>query len=234
MDSIDALEREGHLLSTAARHDPTAAVPTCPGWTVDDLLRHVGTTHRWAERIVRERMMERGELETPPAHDSLSWYEAGLAQLVVTLRDADPSASVWTFSPNDRTVTFWIRRQLHETTIHRVDAELATGAVTPIDPAHAVDGVAEVLEVMAPRVARTGSAPGGTVHLHATDIEGEWLIRFLDSAIEVETGHAKGDAAVRGTAAELYLWLWGRDDGAGLERFGDESVAEKLRSVTTV
>lgn len=234
MDWIDGLERQGALLSVAARHDPTAAVPTCPGWDVAELLRHVGVTHRWAERVVRERMTARAELETPPTGDSLSWFEAGLAQLVATLRDADPTASVWTFSPADRTVTFWQRRQCHETTIHRVDAELATGAVTPIDPEHAVDGIAEVLEVIAPRLAASQSTAGGTVHLHATDAEGEFVVRFLDGAIELERGHTKGDAAVRGPAAELYLWLWGRSDGSTLERFGDAAAVESLLALTRV
>ena len=234
IDWIHVLEREGTLLSTAARHDPTAEVPTCPGWRVDDLLRHVSVTHRWSERIVRERMMERAELQTPPSHDSLSWYEAGLAQLVATLRATDLSTPVWTFSPADRTARFWARRQAHETQVHRVDAELATGKVTPIDPAVAVDGIAESLEVMAPRMAKAGVTAGGTVHLHATHVDGEWLIRFVDGAIEVEQGHAKGDAAVRGPAADLYLWLWGRHDGAGLEVFGDQAAADRLVALTRV
>lgn len=234
MDWVDVLEREGTLLSAAARHDTTAEVPTCPGWRVDDLLRHVSVTHRWSERIVRERMTQRAELETPPSHDSLSWYEAGLALLVATLRDADPTESVWTFSPANRTVGFWSRRQAHETQVHRVDAELATGAVSPIDPAVAVDGIAETLEVMAPRVAKAAATAGGTVHLHATDVEGEWLVRFLDGAIEVELGHAKGDAAVRGSAADLYLWLWGRNDGSTLEVFGDPAAADRLAALTRV
>ena len=234
MDWIDVLEREGSLLSAAARHDAQAEVPTCPGWLVDDLLRHVSVTHRWSERIVRERMMQRPDLETPPSHDSLSWYEAGLAQLVATLRDADPTESVWTFSPSDRTIGFWARRQAHETQVHRVDAELATGAVSPIDPAVAVDGISEVLEVIAPRLAKQVATAGGTVHLHATDIEGEWLVRFLDGAVEVEQGHAKGDAAVRAAAADLYLWLWGRKDDSGLEVFGDPSAVDRLVALTRV
>jgi hypothetical protein len=116
-----------------------------------------------------------------------------------------------------------------------VDAQQATGAVGPIDPTFAVDGIAEILEVMMPRVVRnTPVAAGGTLHLHATDAEGEWLLRFGEGRVDVEVGHARGDAAVRGTAAELYLWLWGRDDGEGLERFGDADLAERLRRLTRI
>ena len=234
MDWIGTIERQGHLLSAAARHDPEADVPSCPGWDVDDLLGHVSTTHRWAARILRERRMERAELEEAPAHARLDWYEAGLATLLDALRTTDPATPVWTFSAADRTAQFWFRRQAHETTVHRVDAELATGAVTPIEPELAVDGIAETLESFAPRVAKGTSTAGGTIHLHATDAEGEWLIRFGDGSIEVETGHAKGDAAVRGPAADLYLWLWGRNDGSGLEVFGDESMPARLTALTRV
>jgi uncharacterized protein (TIGR03083 family) len=234
MDWIAALEREGHALSVAARHDPMAEVPSCPGWNVDELLRHTSVTHRWSERILRERLMKRPELEHPPGHDSLSWYEAGLAALLETMRAIDPTTSVWTFGP-DRTATFWFRRQAHETAVHRVDAEQATGVVHPFDPAFAADGIAESLETMVPRMMRISPVPaGGTLHLHTTDAEGEWLLHFGEGQVEVEVGHAKGDAAVRGTAHDLYLWMWGRDDGAGLERFGDAELPERLLRLTRV
>ena len=32
---------------------PDAPVPTCPGWTVRDLLAHQGMVHRWATAVVR-------------------------------------------------------------------------------------------------------------------------------------------------------------------------------------
>lgn len=234
MDWIEIIEREGHALSAAARHDTTAAIPSCPGWDVDELLKHVSSAHRWANSILRDRRMDRGErATTPPKGGSLSWYEAGLAEFLETLRGIDPSTPVWTFGP-DRTANFWFRRQAHETAVHRVDAEQATGAVTPIDPAFAADGIAESLEVMVPRLARDNAKAGGTLHLHTTDTEGEWLLRFQDGAVEVELGHAKGDAAVRGPAADLYLWMWGRGSGDLLERFGDPELPERFIALSRV
>jgi hypothetical protein len=76
-------------------------------------------------------------------------------------------------------------------------------------------------------------ADGRSVHLHATDAAGEWLIRFAPEGLEVTTGHAAGDAAVRGPAGELLLWLWGRRPLSGLEVFGAPDAAEALRTVTT-
>lgn len=235
MKWIDALEREGRALSVAARHDPAAAVPGCPGWDVSALLRHIGESHRWAARMVRERPAERPEFkEQAPQHGSLDWYENGLALLLETLRAGDPAAPTYTFGP-DGTCAFWYRRMAHETLVHRVDAEQATGVVGPVESALAVDGIAEHLEVFLPMVAARDKGPAGpTVHLHATDVEGEWLLTFGDGAVAVEQGHAKGDAAVRGPAGELDLWLWGRVPTSALEIFGDASLAERLQRVARV
>ena len=90
--------------------------------------------------------------------------------------------------------------------MHRRDADPA-----PIDPQLAVDGVNELLEHFAPL------SPGekladhpGSIHLHATDTEGEWLVHLTPEGIRFEHGHAKGDAALRGTASDLLLWAWNR------------------------
>jgi uncharacterized protein (TIGR03083 family) len=235
MDWMSLLEHDGHALSVAARHDPTAAVPSCPGWDIDTLLRHVGGAHHRAALIVGEARSERtGRDEaTPPHGNALAWYEAGLANLLEVFRTADLDATVYTFvGPGP--ARFWLRRMAHETAVHRVDAEQATGSVTPVAPELAVDGTAEMLEAFLPGLATRNPDPTpGTVHLHATDVEGEWLVRFGE-VVEVERGHAKGDVAVRGLAADLYLWLWGRVPLDRLEVFGDAALADRLRRLVSV
>jgi predicted lipid carrier protein YhbT len=122
-----------------------------------------------------------------------------------------------------------------ETVVHRVDAQQAVGApVTPVAADLAVDGIDEVFSVFVPALGADRS-PGDdrTVHLHATDADGEWTIRFATGEVVVTTGHDKADAAVRGPAGELLLWLWGRRPLDGLERFGARDVADALRTVTT-
>jgi hypothetical protein len=122
-----------------------------------------------------------------------------------------------------------------ETVVHRVDAEQATGAVGPLGPALVLDGIAESLEVFAPLMARREQDPAtATVHLHATDAEGEWLLTLGGSTVAVEHGHAKGDAAVRGTAAYLHLWLWVRVPLDRLEVFGDPAIAERLTKLSRI
>ena len=237
MDWAGAVEREGHALSLAARHDSRVEVPSCPGWNIDELLRHVGIAHHRVALILREGRTEPPPLEetSPPHGGSLSWYEAGLAALLDAMRTVDPAMPVWTFSRSDPTATFWHRRMAHETVVHRVDAEQATGAVGPLDPALVLDGIAESLEVFAPLMARREDDPAtATAQLHATDVEGDWLVTLGGSTVAVEYGHAKGDAAVRGTAADLHLWLWGRVPLDRLEVFGDPAIAERLTKLSRV
>ena len=123
----------------------------------------------------------------------------------------------------------------HETSVHRWDAELAAGEARPIDPELASDGVDEFLNVMLLQP-RFSSAPiEGSVHLHATDTPGEWLVREQeDGTLVVTAEHAKGDAALRGAASDLLLALWGRVGSDALEVIGDRAVAERLLARTTV
>lgn len=233
--------REGAALADAAGVDPAAPVPAAPGWDTTDLLRHVGLIHARTSVILRTGTMERpsrknGLLPKPPEDGVADWYRATLAELIADLRQIDdPDRPVYAFSPDHQRAGFWPRRMAHETTIHRVDAEHAIGRPAgPVEPAFAVDGIDEIFAVFVPTLAAERSpGDGRTVHVHATDTDGEWLIRFDQDDVVVEAGHAKGDAAVRGPAADLLLWLWGRLPLDRMELFGARSAAEVLRQVTT-
>ena len=143
---------------------------------------------------------------------------------------------MWAFSPENRRAAFWPRRMAQETTIHRVDAEQAAGLpVGAIEPAFAVDGIDELLAIFV-QVFGAARSPGDdrTVHVHATDTEGEWLIRFEPDAVIVGERSRQRDAAVRGPAAELLLWLWGRRPLDGLGCSASVPRPTQLRAVTTI
>ncbi|OHV73019.1 hypothetical protein BCD48_33885 [Pseudofrankia sp. BMG5.36] len=56
---------------------------------------------------------------------------------VITLLEAvaaDPDAPVWT-GTGPQPARWWVRRLLHESVVHRVDAALALGVDHPIEPA---------------------------------------------------------------------------------------------------
>ena len=241
LDWAEIVEQEGTALGDAAAVDPRAPIPAAPGWDTTELLRHIGLIHTRSSVILRSGTTERptranGMLPEPPTDGVLAWYRDNLAALVVDLRAVDdPDRPVYSFSPKHARAGFWPRRMAQETTIHRVDAEQAVGRpVGPIAPALAVDGIDEVFEVFVPVFAPDRSpGDGRTIHLHSTDAEGEWLARFEPGGLVVEAGHAKGDAAVRGPAADLLLWLWGRRTLDGLDVFGDRAAADALRKLTT-
>jgi uncharacterized protein (TIGR03083 family) len=241
MDWATIVEREGVALADAAATDPAAPVPAAPGWDVTELVRHLGLIHARTSVILRTGTMERpsrknGMLPEPPETGILEWYRTTLAELVVDLRAIDdPERPVYSFAPDHQRAGFWPRRMAHETTIHRVDAEQALGRpVGPIEPDFAIDGIDEVFTVFVPALGASRSpGDGRTVHLHATDADGEWLVRFDEGELIVQGGHAKGDAAVRARSEDLLLWLWGRRPIDQLEILGDPNAARALRDVTT-
>ncbi|MEZ5144490.1 MAG: hypothetical protein R2726_18560 [Acidimicrobiales bacterium] len=93
----------------------------------------------------------------------------------------------------------------------------------------AVDGLDELLTVFLPILAGDNPGDGATVHVHATDADGEWLVTFTPDGPTVERRHARGDTALRGPAAAMLLALWGRRGLDGVEVFGDEALVERLR-----
>ena len=165
--------------------------------------------------------------ERPTDEELADWVRAGADALTTALASVHPDAPTWHPFPVELVARVWPRRQAVETVLHRWDAEHAVGDVTPIDAALASDGVDEYFELGLSRlVAREGiTLPAGSLHVHCTDVDGEWLVRAAGSAVELERRHAKGDAALRGPAETLLLAMWDRAPADALEIVGDDAVA---------
>jgi uncharacterized protein (TIGR03083 family) len=232
---LDQLAQSSERLAdAAAAAGVDADVPSCPGWKVVDLLDHCAGGDRWARTIVATGSRDGAPRELPPDAPTgealIPYFREGARELVETLASTDPTTSVWTFSPADRTARFWYRRRAQETSIHRYDAQLAAGAPAPLDAEMAVDGVDEFLTVFLPRLADNfGDVGDATVHLHCTDVAGEWLVARRDGELTVTAEHAKGDVAARGSASDLLLFLWGRVPEDALEVFGDADLLARFR-----
>ena len=232
----DAIRSAGAAVITAGRTDLTAPVASCPGWTVNDVVAHVGCVHMWAATAVASPGRDRPDFPSPPEGIAgtalVDWVEQQGVTLLGALDATDPDTVVWTFGP-PRTARFWLRRQAQETNVHAWDATSSVGAPFAITGEVAADGVAEFLDLWLSRwlTRSPGSWGGESVHFHRTDGDGEWLVRLGPAgAVSVERAHGKGDLAVRAPATELLLWITNRVGVDQVEAFGDLALAERWRN----
>jgi uncharacterized protein (TIGR03083 family) len=225
--------------------DPATPVPTCPGWTMAKLLKHTGTIHRWVTEIITTQAAERVDarslnLRLPEKEsDYAGWLTDGAPGLANALRIAGPDMTVWAWGA-EQTSGWWARRMLHETTVHRADAEMASHVEPVIDAVVAADGIDEFLGILPsgnrPKQHLAELPAGKSLHLHATDGDGEWLIRFTGAGIEWERGHAKATTAIRGPLTLLLLFVYGRVPASDerLTVFGDEELPTVWREKTAL
>ncbi|MCG5432103.1 maleylpyruvate isomerase family mycothiol-dependent enzyme [Mycobacterium sp. MYCO198283] len=233
-----ALLDENRTLGELVRDaDDSVEVPTCPGWTVQQLFRHVGRGHRWAAQIVEDRRTEplspRDVRDGKPPEDpdaAIDWLYGGAERLIDAVQTTGEDTPVWTFV-GPRPAAWWIRRRAHEVLVHRADAAIALGREFDVAPAMAADGVTEWFEIVLGIGAQpTPLDPGTSLHLHATDDglgdSGEWLLENADGRLAMSRGHAKGTVAVRGTAENLLLGVTRRiaADDPQLDVVGDSQV----------
>ncbi|WP_210586276.1 maleylpyruvate isomerase family mycothiol-dependent enzyme [Streptomyces sp. GESEQ-35] len=215
---VGTVDREGRLLAAAAEEAGTdAKVPTCPDWQVRDLLRHTGMVHRWAAAFVAEGHTSYhpdGGLPDLDGTDLVAWFREGHRNLVDTLTSAAPDVQCWHFLPAPSPLAFWARRQAHETTVHRFDAELARGRTpSEIDPGFAVDGIDELLlGFHARRRSAVRTDEPRVLRVRATDTDGAvWTVRLSpEPPAAARDSVPAADCEISGPAARLYLSLWNR------------------------
>ncbi len=243
---LDALAREGALLAGTSVSDLERAVPSCPEWTVAQLIGHTGWVHRWVTATLRADPANPPSPRTietaPPGPAVLGWYRQALDELLVSLQEVDLSRTYTTFA-GPRNGHWWARRMVHEAGVHRWDAQNAVGAAAPFEAAVAADGVEEALDTYVNRRFdhRAFGSAGETLHLHATDggdhvdgetgvQSGEWMLTMQPDAVVWERGHGKGDVALRGATGDLLLFLMSRVGPDHFEIFGDRSLAERWQA----
>lgn len=220
-----------------------APVPTCPEWTVRDLVAHQGMVHRWATAIVEgagpQDVPEEPFLrEADAAADLLGWFDTGATALLQALSTALADRSIWFFLPDAPAPReAWARRQAHETTVHAVDAMAARLGRPPggeevwFGDRLALDGIDELLLGFVPRD-RAGlrSADPVTVHIAPSRTEAAWTVALSPDAAPLTSvgAHGMPDAVLSGTPVEVYLGLWNRGDAVVVE--GDAGVLDAWRS----
>jgi uncharacterized protein (TIGR03083 family) len=235
---IATLQRAaGELHRAAGYAGPNAPVPSCPGWTVNRLLRHITRVHAWAVGVLRGADPKNVEFVQPPDDELESAYVRGVGRLVEALTSTPRTRQVWTMYPFATPVGFWARRQAHETLIHRVDAQLAAGTgVMEIETEVAEDGLAELLMDLAPeRFVAQPSMVTATVTFTPLDCNRAWTVTAGRQGLTtVEEARDRSDLTIFGTSSDLYRWAWNRarDDEVALR--GDLRLADLWRRAVRV
>ncbi len=254
MQHLDLINAETDRFIAAVRRAPAdAPVPTCPAWTADDLLWHLTEVHAFWARIIADRALTDADAEAIEAakpdrpegrEDVVRLLQDETAALIASLAARADAEPAWSWFPSDQTVGFTRRMQVHEATLHRVDAELAAGLPSaPIPHEVAADGIAHGVQVM---WGWWGTNPGfvfhpaaGPVALVSTD-GGSWLVQGgrwrgvgasgkqydEPGAVLVTEGVPVG--TLTGTAEALDRWLWGR--GPEPAASGDQDALDALRA----
>jgi uncharacterized protein (TIGR03083 family) len=252
VDYLQALADESQWFGDAVTGaDFEAPVPSCPGWKLADLIWHLAEVQYFWAAIAEGPLMKPelvADLTRPEPSLLRGLFNEQAARLHRALSASDPATPCWTWKEDDQTIGFVRRRQAHEALIHRVDAELTVGTRTPIDADLAVDGVDEILRVQIDGFPAWGTftEDGVTATITETNNGRSWGLVFgrftgtspnthtdydLDALTVVDAAVLEPKMHLRGSAADLDLWLWGRATADALQVHGDDSLVARLRTL---
>src|SRR6201996_1111758 len=219
--------------SVAGSPDLGVRVPSCPDWSLRDLVEHLTQVQRfWTAAVVA------GPGEKPPhvapaddalSADLLARSAAATQELITALQDAGPAAGCWTWwgdSGVPMTSGAVARHQVQEAAVHAFDAQLATGTPRPIPAVVAIDGVAEFISVSH---GIAGPWPHEPTRIGLRAAEGEsWLLDLTASGGHVIDGQHETAADLHGPVSNLLLALHGRVPLDSLRSEGDRATLENL------
>ncbi len=239
-DMLALIDDRSAALRAAADHaGPDAQVPGCPGWTVADLVAHLGEVQLfWAATVAA------GPAEGPPPDDVigdrephgalLTWSAEATARLVAALKEAGPNRLCWTWweevgsAPN--TSEAIARHQVQEAGVHAFDAQQAAGHAEPLPPAVAADGVNEYITVELPTNGPWPYEPA-TIILE-TGPGGSWLLDLGPQGLHVlagdEHGGVKPTATVTADPSDMVLAFYRRDTAHDLQIDGDAELVPQV------
>jgi len=254
IDYLTAIATESSRFSHLIRNtSPEAPVPSCPGWSVADLAWHLLEVQHFWGSIVTD-LLESPDSIVPIARpgdaELADVFDEQTERLTRGLRGKDPNAVCWSWHAAGHRVGWVLRRQAHEALIHRVDAELAHGKPFTVDDELAEDGVDEALRVMIdasdlPDWSRF-EPDGLTARIEGGALA--WAMRlgrfigvspntgnsYDDPALQLTAPTETPDTIIRGSGADLDLWVWGRGSAEPLEIEGDTAIATLIREAAVL
>nr|WP_223242411.1 maleylpyruvate isomerase family mycothiol-dependent enzyme [Streptomyces sp. CBMA123] len=237
--------------AVAAAPSLDAPVPSCPGWTLFDLVKHLGGGDRFWAAIVgagpadappAEAAAARAALELPREREALlAWLEASTQLLLSALREAGPQSGCWAWwsgRQTPRTSGGVAQHRAQESAVHTYDAQLAGGAPQPLPLEVALDGVEEFLFTCVATPSAWPHEPT-TFDFHAAEgrswrltVDGNGARSARIPAPTAATGEGPdpAGASVHGTASELVLYFYDRIQAESLHVDGDAGLLDLLRA----
>jgi uncharacterized protein (TIGR03083 family) len=213
-----SIRADSDMLADAAAGHLAVTVPSCPDWTVADLVRHVLQVHRSWYRIVDERIMTPDFVDAPMPEDAVlvEEFRAGAHRFADLLARTDPESPCWTWGTS-QTAGFVQRFQVQEAALHRWDAERASGDPAPL----AADGATDAVALFADLLPIVTDDPPYAFTVEITDaVGGPDRVEMLST---LGLSHA---GTLRGTASDVLLVLWRRLPVTAVDVAGDPAALE--------
>jgi uncharacterized protein (TIGR03083 family) len=221
---IEQLRTTSEQLAVSASVKMDASVEHCPGWTVRDLVVHIGEVQRFWVRIVSERLTVRptdGLRGLPEGSEPIAWFRSQTASLITALSMCADDVTLWTWWEPEQNAAWVKRRQMNEVVVHAWDAANAVGMATPIPREVAVVGLQEFVDVFSHDL-RDGAKPA-PLALVATDCD--WSAILFGGAAAVGSDAVVPNLELCGSASEILLSLWGR------AKIDDPALADALKAI---
>ncbi|MET9921729.1 maleylpyruvate isomerase family mycothiol-dependent enzyme [Streptomyces sp. NPDC006435] len=236
--------------AVASAPDLDVRVPTCPEWTLFDLVQHLGERRRfWADVVAA------GPATAPPAGSATkdapvaprepealsAWLAESTELMLDALREAGPDRGCWTWwgsSQSPQTCGAVARHQLQEIMVHAYDAQITVGAPQPLPDEAALDGVEDFLFTCCATPSAWPHKPA-TIDFRATEgrswrlslsADGAHSIRLATPGTAADEGPDTAGASARGAAGELVLFIYGRIPADSVELDGDRQLFDLLRA----
>jgi uncharacterized protein (TIGR03083 family) len=228
------------IAMTAEEH-PDAAVPSCPGWSIADVVGHLAPIMMGWYRHNLVTRPEDGDfvqaaMSAPPLPDDpvarIRYLRESSEKFTQLVTSMDLDTPVWTFGPPGP-ARFWLLRAATETAVHRWDVEAALGTPTTIVTSRATTSVDETVRGMwralveadwpAASPVRNPHVPDQPLRIRATDSDRTWTVRTDGGSLVVATQATDADVPdtrIEGTSYNLMLYLWGRLDADAIHTNG--------------
>ena len=219
------VEHTRRLAESAAAAGPDAAVPTAPGWTITELVEHMGQSQNWVAELIERRVTDPTQLPTEMAvlpidpREWQAWLSESAQRVANACSNDALHAPVFNAAGDERSGTrFWMTGALNEAVVHGFDAANAADRPADIDADIAAALISNHLAMLTSptwEMRRSESAhairgTGQTLQWLATDTavdSGAWLVVRHPDGATWQPGTQQADVTVTGPARSQLLTL---------------------------